>query len=458
MADSLGDVIINLRSRDVNMKAGLQGVQEELGHLSNKIFSAEGALHLAFGGAAGRAIFHEMHAALKDLGEGFAEGQAKGESFGDSLATGVLHVVKMKSALEEAAEAAKGLTQSYEDLMKADEKAAEFFKSADDNIMKGTKAFGDRTLDLDSDMPLLNNKEESKYNDAAKALDEQRHKLIFGDKELHEKSPTKNLGGLADQSQYLQVLKDIQRKKEAGTDSFGDAMFLAAGGIIGKSGLDKEVAAVQKRVNNLMGSIGMVEDRQKDLAKGGAEAEIKNTGTALKQGWKNIVDIGIDAWKPIGTMLSKTAEGFHKDGVKADKEAAKKSLEYKMKELDRFIESEMKKQEKTEEQEKHDDESAKHIRDATDPTAKLKDEFTEIARLVGIGKLTQEEADKARKKDVKEFNQANQRDNKIEFRSADAAADDMLKKSLEGAGLQKEANDLLKQINDKVGKTHGMVA
>jgi hypothetical protein len=109
------------------------------------------------------------------------------------------------------------------------------------------------------------------------------------------------------------------------------------------------------------------------------------------------------------------------------------------------------------EQLERDEALAKKFIEQSDPLAKLKDEFKEIDRLLGTGDLTSDQAKKAKDKETKDFNAANHKDNRVEFRSADQSANDMLAKSLENADIQKEQRDLLKQINDKIGKPQAAV-
>lgn len=437
MADSLGDVIINLRSRDVNMKSGLDGIRHELEHLSSHIFSFGGLLHIAFGTAAARAIFHELHHVIKEVAEGFSEGEHAGLGFAGSIGVGVEKALGMRTALDDiasaekvAAENAKELANEAERALKAAREHRDLTEKAGESIRGGTRNIvtGRGTEDEDSDTP-----------------NSERQGVL----KEYDKKIQKNGDDLEDNARKRKKLyEDEQRKIEA---RHHEGKHLSDGEVREEQGI------LQAQDNALMAEHNRLTKEHLQLQN---ERLALETRLSIETESDEKAKKEKEKTKELDAKMRQEgheADEFFRKQKEGEKTAAQKELEHKMQELDRFIESEMQKQAKSEEQAKHDDESAKRIRDSTDPTAKLKDEFTEIARLVGIGKLTEDEAQKARKRDVKEFNQANQRDNKIEFRSADVAANDMLKKSLEEASLQKETNVLLQQISDKIGKPGTMV-
>ncbi len=148
------------------------------------------------------------------------------------------------------------------------------------------------------------------------------------------------------------------------------------------------------------------------------------------------------AWGAVGKVVSDTAGAFKKDITKENEKAAKTKTE----ELDRKMRQEAQEAEqffkRQDEQKKKNADEAKKFIEQSDPLAKLKDEFKEIDRLVGTGDLKSDQAKKAKDKEIKEFNAANRKDNKVEFRSADAAANDMLAKSLEGRHPKRAARPI----------------
>jgi hypothetical protein len=415
MGETLGDVIINLRSKDVNMTAGLNSVREGIDHLTNKVFSFEGALHIAFGAAASRAIFHELHGGIKELIEGFDEGKKHGEDFYGSLNEGINKVLGLKTAFEQAGEAAKQLTEKNDKV-----------KRAVDEIAK-----------------LTGTQEKGPYPD------------LPGGGESGEK----NLATMtAERDKLEQVVVDAIKKADENEKARQFKMTHGPmAGVIANDPVQQGLMAAQRQADQSAIKAARAEEQEMDakiaaekitLAEGEGEAAKKKAKEVLSEWEKNVKDTIHKFGEPFEKAFGKLGEGLHKETEKAEKKNQHEADErYR-----RNFEYHKKLGEQAKEKEKHDDESAKRIRDSTDPAAKLKDEFAEIARLVGIGKLSPQEAQKAREKDAKEFNQQNRKDNQVQFRSADVAANDMLSKSLEAANLQKEANDLLKNIEANTKK------
>jgi hypothetical protein len=180
--------------------------------------------------------------------------------------------------------------------------------------------------------------------------------------------------------------------------------------------------------------------------------EADNAKDKITGMWDNLADKAKFAWGAVGKVVSDTAGAFKKDIDKENKKAAKDKAEDNDKKMRQEAKEAAEFFRQQEEKKKKNADEAKNFIEQSDPFAKLKDELAEIDRLVGTGNLTSAQAKKAKDRELKEFSAANRRDNKVEFRSADAAANDMLEKSLEAAGIQQQQRDLLQQLVDQGNK------
>lgn len=402
MADALGDVIINLRSRDVNLKSGLDGVRNEITRLTDHVTSFSGILHIAFGASAARAIFHELHHVVMEAGESFVDAQQHGLSFGDSLASAAGKALGFKTRLDEVIEAEKALAKVSEQAAKARADANDVFFGAQGKEIPRT--FSNLPNAGEADRVLV-----EMQNATGAAFDAAKSRL----QEIKETQANNNFVATSPQAAAAKKFNE-DRIKELQADPL--------------------VQEYEKQKNAL-------DEYKNYLTKLNAEAGIQKFIANAKEGFSQTAKLA----DPIINAFNKTMVAFGKQTQKANEKKAAEDAKKADQDLDAFIAREQKKQDKADD----------ILRD-NDPLGKFKEQVTEIENLTKEGFLDRGDADKAEKRLIDGM----AKQSRPEMRGVEQFANDLLTKSF---GQDKNPVPTLKEILNtlnqiKANPQSGMVA